>query len=83
MHEVSDIKGYALYVIVLHLCINWLLGSKQMWPFVKLKKQKTNPGCIKSPLLCFDKKKLRTSYCMSSVKIHQKTIFFYSAESLP
>lgn len=40
MHEVSDIKEYALYVIALHLCINWLLGSKQMWPFVKLKKNK-------------------------------------------
>lgn len=43
MHEVSDIKEYALYVIALHLCIKWLLGSNQMGPFLKLKKTKNKP----------------------------------------
>lgn len=37
----SEIKEFSFYVIVLHLCMNWLLCSKQIWSFVKYKNKQT------------------------------------------
>lgn len=37
----SEIKEFSFYVIVLHLCMNWLLCSKQIWSFVKYKNKQS------------------------------------------
>lgn len=42
----SEIKEFSFSGIVLHLCINWLLCSKQIWSFVKYKNKQTQ-GALK------------------------------------